>query len=886
MNTFKRTTPIIFLMALLSMCKTSFSQTQDSTLFPAGSVIIDMGIVPQTIGNALKPYGMVYHLTMDHAVPVSWVIEPSKAKDGVDFTYNGYDFKGGPFIIPAQYLTQDVIDEIATWIPQGVVTVTTTSPLWLKVFKTLTVSNAPRWTMDKQNGSLAVPYFANAGIPPSAYGGSNTALWKLPSELTCCDDIFIMPHADPTWATHSNLMTWNDSCRGAIWLGCHAGSALEDMFNPADPSQQTNFLTEKSMQAVPPGIAPGPYYQNGLLLWTNHSAGTPPYTYDNGGDPVMQFMGPLDNAVLNGSEQIYIPTSGGWRPTTVVSCFDPDHPQRYNLSNDYKYKAAIIAYGHAYGISNRGMVMLEASHQLAKSTAPANVAAQRAFFNFSLIAARTTAPDPGFNVNLGNISSADTVPLSFTVSPPRNIQEFDIIWTSSCGGTFIPNNAQSVLYVAPQVSSQTYCTITIKLTEKSICQRVYKNSTFVQIFCNLKLTATVSPSCYGLNNGKITITNIIGGPAPYKWSWIKDGGGSDNGTGTTITGLAPGNYTVTLIADNGTGCVKTFTATITENPQLSVSTIPTNLLCNGISTGSITLSPSGGIPAYTYSWADGPTTQNRTGLAAGTYTVTVTDSKACTSTAQATITQPNGIVITPSVTPVLCNGNTTGAINLDVVGGTGAYTYAWADGPTSQNRTGLAAGNYTVTVTDANFCTQVLSNISVTQPTAITASASATPNPVLCNSGTTTITVTASGGTAPLQYSLNGGTYQLSNQFTDVSASASAYNITVKDANNCTKTTTVLVTQPAPLILSSAIIPETCPNDNDGVIDLIVNGGTTPYTYAWADLPGSPDPEDRTGLGDGSYSVTVTDVNGCTANITVVVNTANSDPSTPSNINN
>ncbi len=134
-----------------------------------------------------------------------------------------------------------------------------------------------------------------------------------------------MPHADPTWTTHRRLFDWVqgvNGCKGGVWLGCHAGSALENMFDnitldgdPIDPTQQTNFLVNITAPAT--GAGPWSTPGNSLILWGSHSDGTLPYTFNNNhaADPVAQYMGPIDAALLNGSEQIYIPVhnSDGWR---------------------------------------------------------------------------------------------------------------------------------------------------------------------------------------------------------------------------------------------------------------------------------------------------------------------------------------------------------------------------------------------------------------------------------------------------------------------------------------------------------------------------------------------------------------------------------------------
>lgn len=148
---------VLFLTNLL------FAQT--STIIPSGSFIINTGVVPQTINNGLKPYGLVYAL-LSTLCPVDWVINTAKAKDGADFTYNGTNYSGGTFVVEAQYRTSAVNNLIATWTdPAGLykeVGVTTTSPVTVPVY--LTFYTAPRWTMDLKNGSVTTTFFPYASL--------------------------------------------------------------------------------------------------------------------------------------------------------------------------------------------------------------------------------------------------------------------------------------------------------------------------------------------------------------------------------------------------------------------------------------------------------------------------------------------------------------------------------------------------------------------------------------------------------------------------------------------------------------------------------------------------------------------------------------------------
>jgi hypothetical protein len=856
-------TTLLFLFFVFS----GFSQT---TIQP-GSFIINMGVVPQTIGNALKPYGMIYDLILNNKIPIQWIIESGKAKDGVDFNYNGVDYKGGPFIVPVEYRTPAVDARIAYWQTQGVVGVTTTSPISVPIAKTLDVSSVPRWTMDLLNGKVAVPYFTNAGIPASAY-----SLNKTPQELAYCDDIFVMPHAYPQWSTHSNLYFWNKTYHGSIWLSCTAGSELEDMFNPADHSQQTNFLTEKDPTiAFPTGSVTT--VENALWLYSSHTNGVPPYSYTNHGDPFMQFMGNIDSATQNGLEQVYIPKAPGWRASTSIGVYDPDHIKR--LDDAENHRAAIIAFGRGFGDPTRGYVMLEASHSLNNAQLPANIAAQRVFFNFSFMAGKNSNIIPNISGIPSSVVSGTPTPVSFLFPVGVNPNDFSVSWYSACGGTFVndPTDKTKAIYTPPTVNSDTSCPITVTITDA--CGRVFNTSKASVITCNMQLVPILKNACNGGSNGKITM-NITGAAGPYNWSY-----GSTSGTGTEISGLAAGSYTVTVVSGGGTGCSKTFTVSISSSPAISaINATPNNVICNGLATGSISIADvSGGTPPFTFLWSDGATTQNRSGLAAGNYSLTATDASGCSvsSATPISITQPTAITIIPTVTNVLCNGNTTGAISIAASGGTGSFSYLWNDGATTQNRTDLAAGTYSVKVTDTSNCSNTMGGIVVAQPsTALSLSASQTN--VACNGGSTgAIDLTVSGGTSSYSYlwSTSATTQDISNLATG------NYSVTVTDANGCSAILSKTITQPTPLSISSAVTKASCPGISDGGITLTVTGGTTSYSYSWsgpsnyASSSASP-----TGLLAGTYNVTVTDAKGCTATVSIIVGNSNPSPVTPGTI--
>lgn len=355
--------------------------------------------------------------------------------------------------------------------------------------------------------------------------------------------------------------------------------------------------------------------------------------------------------------------------------------------------------------------------------------------------------------------------------------------------------------------------------------------------------------CYGQSTGAASVTPTSG-TSPYTYHW------SSGQSTSSISNIPAGTYTVTTTDNNG--CAKTDTIVVTQpSAALAVSATATNVSCYSGNTGAINITTTGGTTAYGYNWGGGITTQNRSNLPAGTYTVTVTDANSCTASRSTTITQPAAaLTATATATGVACYGGSNGAITLSAAGGTTSYIYNWGSGVTTQNRNNVPAGTYTVTVTDALSCTTTAS-ATVTQPAAALAATATTAN-VSCAGGSNgAITLTPSGGTASYTYSWGGGitTQNRSNQ------PAGTYTVTVTDARSCTTTRSATITQPAAISIQVSSTQASCGQSN-GTATAVGTGGTGTLSYHWTS---GANTATASNLAAGNYTVTVTDVNQCTS---------------------
>ena len=455
-----------------------------------------------------------------------------------------------------------------------------------------------------------------------------------------------------------------------------------------------------------------------------------------------------------------------------------------------------------------------------------------------------TWPEPSFTP-LGGILGA-----SAAASPQDNIsQMLENTGTSAIVVTYV---------ITPATPSCTGDPFILKVT-------VNPNISSNAVVTNL--------NCFESNDGIIN-TNITGGVPftsgpPYLISWT--GPNSFTSTASTITNLSAGNYTLRIEDRNGVFVIENYT--VTQPDLLTITTdVEKNISCFDGNDGAIEVSISGGTAPYTFNWTGNGVVQgslSQGNLKAGTYMLEVVDDNLCVTSQTYILTEPQIIAInTVSKDDILCFGEATGNITIDVTGGTPTevssgvfeYIYNWT-GPNgfssnTQNISNLIAGTYKIEVTDKLGCVKQ-TEIELTQPTAL--KIDYTKTDASCYGATDgSIDITVSGGTPPYQISWS----NFGNGFSQSNLSAGNYIATVVDDNLCETNVTVTIDQPI-FFIAPIVSPISCNDANDGSIDLNLTGGVAPITVTWSDDLSAG--IQRNNLGPGTYIVKIidSDINQC-----------------------
>lgn len=397
---------------------------------------------------------------------------------------------------------------------------------------------------------------------------------------------------------------------------------------------------------------------------------------------------------------------------------------------------------------------------------------------------------------------------------------------------------------------------------------------FDEVMCSISTPVVTDVSCYGESTGRIFFI-VSGDDHPYDGVVMQ---GSDSYPFTsesptdeiTINSLPAGDYIIN-IPGLGTGCNNS--ATIEQPDEaLSIDTGQSDIddiSCNGENDGSINIDIDGGYWPYVFNWSPSSildTIQEITDLEAGVYSFTVTDDEGCTLVSpEYTITEPPAITATISTTNITCNGDDNGILSVVNPGGGqgGPYTFVWSNNDTSQTIDELEGGTYTVTIEDAQECTLVIDNIEITEPDELTTNEDVQQN--LCfGDSNGSILLTPSGGTPGYNFNWDGGSSNA--DLSDLQEGD--YSYTISDANNCSITNTIEITQPDELTTTENVQQNPCFGDSNGSITLTPNGGTGDYSFTWDDESSNADLSD---LQEGDYSYTISDANDCSITNTVLI---------------
>ncbi|MEQ8623865.1 MAG: PKD domain-containing protein [Vicingaceae bacterium] len=437
------------------------------------------------------------------------------------------------------------------------------------------------------------------------------------------------------------------------------------------------------------------------------------------------------------------------------------------------------------------------------------------------------------------------------------------IWSGG-SGTFNPSDTTLNTFYTPSATELMNNSVTLFLTTtgNGTCPADVDTITISLEEFNASISiSNTNVSCKSGNDGTAAVT-VTNGDPPFTYLWDTT---LSSQTTASISNLTTGRYFLTVTDANG--CFDTTSVNIVEPDTLLASIdSSSNVACNGGSNGTAAASGSGGTPPYTFEWPSSNTNANESGLSQGTYVVTITDNNGCTDTAAVTINQPTVLLASiDSSTAVSCNGGTDGNATVSANGGVPPYTYNWPSGGTNQTESSLLAGNYIVTVTDANACSDTIL-VVITEPSLLSSSILSFTN-VSCNGGNNgSATVNVNGGTPPYAYSWpSGGTSSIEGGLV-----AGSYVVTITDSNGCVDSAGATISEPTVLIASiSSATDVSCFGGSDGVAIASGQGGVLPYTYVW---PSGSTSAIETGLSAGSYQVTVSDQNGCTSLITAIIN--------------
>ncbi len=558
-------------------------------------------------------------------------------------------------------------------------------------------------------------------------------------------------------------------------------------------------------------------------------------------------------------------TNGGTIGANQMACSSPYDPAILTNvtlptggSNVLEYQWVISTIGTAYTPSNPDWTIVAGANSatfdpptIAQTTYYIRLARRYGCFDYDGVSNMVAVT---ISDNLAAVAIATGVSCfggndgSIDLTASGGTTPYNYLWSGGLGTNSDPQ----------LVSAGTY---TVTVTDANGCTATTGATVVPGVQIVLSASAT-NESCNGAANGTATLNSATGGLAPYTIAWSSIPAQST----AQIVDLAPATYTVTVT--DALGCTASASATVNAGPQLAVTLSSTSVICFGKNQGSASVdSVANGDGNYTYNWNDPgwQTTASIDSLLAGTYTVTVSDAQGCTGTAAAVIANGAQVIATTTHTNATCNYTTDGTATVVVTGGSTPYTYFWNDPAwqSTETATNLAAGTYSVTVMDANGCSATAS-VTVEAPLPLEVVANGTN--VSCFNGSNGVANVMVVNGNPADYNYIWNDPNASTTATVSGLSVGTYGVTVTDNNGCLVTQSVTITQPTQLSITTATTDATCGNGSDGSASVTATGGTPfpngDYNYIW-NAPGNPAVDVLDDVSPGTYTVTVTDANGC-----------------------
>ncbi len=509
---------------------------------------------------------------------------------------------------------------------------------------------------------------------------------------------------------------------------------------------------------------------------------------------------------------VTVEVQGGSYPYT----FNWDNGQNDSLATNLGPGTHMVVVTDANGCSNSLEINLQEPSELSLSTQSVDAAC--------------------FGTNTGNaiaIATGGTAPYQFQ-------------WDAAAG------NASTDL--AENLGTGSY---TVVVTDLNGCQAT-ASATIAQPTELTLATNGQNLSCSNTQDGSAAAVANGGTPA-YSFLW-------NNGNMTaTASNLDIGTYAVTVSDQNG--CTAVDSINLTAPDPILVSIVATDANCFGANNGAAISSHTGGTAPFGFLWDNGAGSANLSGVPAGTYCLTVSDALSCTGSACVDILQPNEIILTANITDAGCNGGMEGAIDLVVNGGTGPFNFLWNNGATTEDISGLGAGDYDVIVQDANGCSGATA-VTLTESDAIEISFQT--DDVSCfggNNGEATVTVT--GGSGNFSFNWIGANNYSSIAQNPNDMPAGDFILMVEDEDGCSSQANLTIGQPATAVMVTiAPTAEICFNADDGTATATASGGVSPYIFEWNNSQTTPT---ANSLMAGTYTVSATDANGCEATAQVQI---------------